>query len=217
MQPEFWHARWREGRTGFHQPKVSGILQKEWPSLGLAPASRVFVPLCGKSLDMAWLARAGHTVLGAELSDIAVSAFFQEQGLQPQRTPQAGGEWFAAGPYRVWCGDVFQLPAAVLQGCQAVYDRAALVALPPDLRARYVREVYGALPAGFRGLLVAIDYPQAQKDGPPFAVPDEEVQALFKGVATAALLRRENNLEPGGRFEQAGVSRLETLVYRLEG
>src|SRR3546814_8142059 len=84
MDPDFWQQRWRDNRIGFHRDGVLPLLEKHWPSLGLATGSRVFVPLCGKSLDMAWLAARGHRVLGVELSPLAVGQFFDENGLAPR-------------------------------------------------------------------------------------------------------------------------------------
>ena len=201
MDAQFWLQRWREGRTHFHQARITPPLQKYWPALELPPGSLVLVPLAGKSLDMLWLAEQGLRVLGVELSPLAVEQFFAENGLRPEVRDSAQGRHYAAGGIELICGDIFDLDDATLAACAGVYDRAALVALP----------------AGYRGLLVTLDYPQQEMDGPPFSVPDDEVQALYAGHGQAGLLSRHDSLAKEPKFLQHGVSRLDTLVYRLQG
>ena len=215
MDPEFWHRRWREGRIGFHQDSVTPLLAEFWPALAVPHGSRVFVPLAGKSLDLAWLAAQGCRVLGVELSPLAVQQFFAEHGLRPQVRDSRHGRHYLAGGIELICGDAFDLDADVLAECAAVYDRAALIALPPPLRRRYVRELYARLPAGCRGLLVTLEYPQHEKQGPPFSVPEAEVRELYGCDWAVATLARRDILaqEPG--FAEKGASALATVAYRL--
>ena len=215
MEPDFWHERWQQNRIGFHQEKPLPLLLKHWPSLGLAAGSRVFVPLCGKSLDMPWLAERGHRILGVELSELAVQQFFQERGLEPETRDTRYGRHYTAGPYELIVGDAFALDAEALAGCAAVYDRAALIALPPDLRQRYATTAWRHLPAGCAGLLVTLEYPQAEKDGPPFSVDEAEVRELLEPEWDIAVLERRDILDDEPRFRDAGVTRLHTVVYQL--
>lgn len=212
MDPEFWQQRWREGRIGFHQDRVMPLLEKHWHALALPPGSRVFVPLAGKSLDMPWLAAQGHRVLGVELSALAVRQFFAENGLAPEVHESGCGVHHRAGGIELVCGDAFALDAALLADCAGVYDRAALVALPPDLRRRYAGELYARLPRDCRGLLITLEYPQHEKAGPPFSVGEAEVFERFSPQWQVDVLERRDILahEPG-----FGVSALETAVYRL--
>lgn len=214
MDAEFWLQRWEQGQTRFHQQQVLPLLQKHWPALGVRSDARVLVPLCGKSLDMHWLAAQGHRVLGVELSPLAVEQFFAEAGLNPQRHASRYGEHFVAGDIEIIRGDAFALDAELLHDVAAVYDRAALVALPPPLRARYADRVYAALPQGARGLLVTFEYPQEQMDGPPFAVEEAEVRARFAGFAPQ-LLERRDLLAQEARFREQGLDRFDTAVYAL--
>ncbi|MCC4631693.1 thiopurine S-methyltransferase [Xanthomonas dyei] len=216
MDTNFWLQRWQDGQTGFHQDEVMPLLQKHWPALQLPRAACVLVPLCGKTLDMHWLAAQGHRVLGVELSPLAVTQFFDEANLQPQRHTSSAGEHFVAGPIEIICGDAFALDASVLADCTAVYDRAALVALPADLRRRYLQTTYARLPAMCRGLLITLDYPQAEKAGPPFAVDAAEVQALFQAQWQVQQLEQRDILEQEPRFRADGVTALATAVYRLQ-
>ncbi|MCS3808980.1 thiopurine S-methyltransferase [Xanthomonas sp. 4461] len=216
MDTDFWLQRWQDGQTGFHQDEVMPLLQKHWPALQLPHAARVLVPLCGKTLDMHWLAAQGHRVLGVEVSPLAVTQFFDDANLQPQRHSSGAGEHFVAGPIEIICGDAFALDAHVLADCMAVYDRAALVALPADLRQRYLQTTYARLPAMCRGLLITLDYPQTEKAGPPFAVDAAEVQSLFQAPWQVQQLERRDILDQEPRFRADGVTALSTAVYRLQ-
>lgn len=215
MHPDFWHQRWQQNQIGFHQDTPTPLLQKHWPALGVAAGARVFVPLCGKSLDMAWLAARGHRVLGVELSRLAVEQFFAEHGLQPDIEDSRYGTCFRAGNIEILCGDAFGLDAELLASCSAVFDRAALIALPPALRQRYVGELHARLPTGCRGLLVTLEYPQDERDGPPFSVPEPEVRELYADAWRVDLLERRPIPADHPGFVN-GVSRLETAVYALQ-
>ena len=137
MQPEFWQDRWASNQIGFHQREVNPYLQRHWPVLGLPVVVKVLVPLCGKSLDLLWLAGQGHQVLGIELSQTAVEDFFSEQQLAPEVSDAGAFKVYRAGAIELWCGDFFALTARDVADCAALYDRAALIALPPPMRERY--------------------------------------------------------------------------------
>lgn len=215
MDPEFWEERWREGRIGFHQQQVTPLLERHWEGIGVPSGGRVFVPLAGKSLDMAWLASRGHPVLGVELSELAVAQFFAEHGLTPDVHRSRLGAHYRAGAIELIAGDVFALDANDLADCAGVFDRAALIALPPALRVRYARGPYAALPAGCRGLLVTIEYPQDEKAGPPFSVPEAEVRSLYGDDWHVDVLERRDILAEQPGFAAEGVTALETCAYRL--
>lgn len=216
MEPEFWLQRWREGRIGFHQDRTTPLLEKYWPSLGIAPGSRVFVPLAGKSLDMLWLAGQGLQVLGVELSALAVEQFFAEHGLVPEVREATDGRHYAAGGIEIVQGDVFATDPASLAGCSAIFDRAALIALPTEMRQRYAAGVYARLPTGCRGLLITLEYPQHQKQGPPFSVPETEIRILFGQSWEATALERRDILTEQPGFKAEGVTDLGTATYQLD-
>ena len=216
MEPEFWHQRWQEGRIGFHQERTTPLLEQYWSTLALPQGSRVFVPLAGKSLDMPWLVSQGHRVLGVELSRIAIEQFFEEHSLRPTMHESRYGTHFLAGGIELVCGDAFGLDAGVLAGCTGVYDRAALIALPRDMRKPYVRALLARLPLGCRGLLVTLDYPQHEKSGPPFSVGADEVQALYGDHWQVECLERRDILAAQPGFVAEGVTRLHTSAYRIE-
>jgi thiopurine S-methyltransferase len=216
MHPEFWLDRWQENRIGFHQDGPTPLLSKHWPALGAAPGSTVFVPLAGKSLDMVWLAAQGHRVLGVELSPLAVNQFFDEHRLQPDVVETRYGLHHRAGGIELILGDAFALDAAALAACTAVFDRAALIALPAELRARYVDALYAHLPAGCHGLLITLEYPQQEKDGPPFCVTEAEVRERYGRDWDVSLLERRDILAGQQGFIDEGVTALDTCVYRLQ-
>ena len=215
MEPGFWHERWARNQTGFHLPEVNPYLLRHWPGLGVASGAQVLVPLCGKSLDLVWLASVGHRVIGVELSEKAVEEFFSEQELMPQVSQRGAFKVFQAGSIELWCGDFFALDAGAVVGCTALYDRAALIALPPLMREQYAAHLNGILAGGSRGLLITLDYEQSQKAGPPFAVTDDEIRVVFGSQWTLAVLEEQDILGESWKFVQDGVTRLEERVYQL--
>jgi len=194
MEPKFWQERWARNQLGFHLPEVNPYLERHWPSLALAEGAKVLVPLCGKSLDLMWLATQGHRVLGVELSEQAVEAFFSEQSLTPRITQRGVFTVYQADLIEVWCGDFFALDAEVLADCTAVYDRAALIALPPLMRSQYTEQLNNMLRPGCQGLLITLDYDQTQKAGPPFAVTDEEVKVLLGAHWSLQVIEKQDIL-----------------------
>ncbi|MCE6976069.1 thiopurine S-methyltransferase [Pseudomonas frederiksbergensis] len=215
MQPEFWHKRWASNQIGFHLPEVNPYLQRFWPALGLEEGARVLVPLCGKSLDLLWLAHQGHEVLGIELSEKAVEDFFNEHQFDPDVSEQGPFKVYRAGSIELWCGDFFELTAGDVADCSGLYDRAALIALPPAMREQYAAHLIRILPKDSLGLLITLDYDQAQMDGPPFAVLDDEVQRLFGATWELKTLEDQDVLGESWKFLEAGVTRLEERVYRV--
>ena len=217
MDPEFWLKRWQEGATGFHMTRVTPLLAKYWPSLGVASGARVLVPLCGKSLDMVWLAAQGYRVLGVELSPVAVEQFFEEQKLVAEIHESPLGTHYVAGEIEILCGDVFKVDAGTLGQCEGVYDRGALVALPPSMRRDYAQHVYGQLADGYLGLLLTLEYDQALMEGPPFSVPAAEIQELFSPLGEVSTLARMDILDKEPKFQARGLKALDSVTWRLEG
>ena len=215
MEPELWQERWARNQIGFHLPEVNPYLQRHWSQLALVEGARVLVPLCGKSLDLMWLASHGLRVMGVELSEQAVEAFFSEQNLVPRITRRDAFTVYQTDLIEVWCGDFFALDAEALAGCTALYDRAALIALPPLMRAQYAEHLSRLLPSGCQGLLITLDYDQSQKAGPPFAVTDDEVKVLFGSDWTVKTLQEQDVLGESWKFVQEGVTRLDERVYWL--
>jgi len=210
MDPEFWRARWQENRIGFHEGAPNALLVGHFAALGVKPGGRVFVPLCGKSQDMVWLRAQGFTVVGAELSPLAVTQFFAELGMVPEVTPAGPLVRYAAEGVTIFVGDIFALDADTLGPVDAVYDRAALVALPPELRVRYAAHLC-ALTGAAPQLLVTFEYDQAQHAGPPFAVLEADVRAYYTAAYT--LVKARSREVAGGLKGQCPA---QESVWRLE-
>ena len=199
MDASFWRSRWQEGRIGFHEGRPNGFLERHLGRLGAR--RRVLVPLCGKAEDLAFLAGAGHEVIGVELVEDAVRAFFAEHAATPSVTPRGGLTEYRAGAITILAGDVFATTPALVGAVDALYDRAALIALPAPMRARYVPHVRSLLAPGSPALCVTLEYDQARMDGPPFAVLEDELRALWLG-ARVELLEEQ---VAGGRIAAEGV------------
>lgn len=216
MDHEFWHARWERKEIGFHQESVNQHLQKHWAELAAAAKGQVLVPLCGKSHDMWWLHDRGHPVLGVELSRIACKDFFKEAG---EKASVAPGEPFSRFCHdktlELWCGDFFQLAPPDVQNIQWIYDRAALIAMRPATRQRYVNHLSAILPENTSILLITLDYDGAEMNGPPFNVPDKEVHELYNADFTIELLSQTKTDKNDPFNNRKGLSAASESVFRL--
>lgn len=189
MEEKFWHDRWQNNQIPFHKVEVNPLLVRNLPALELASGARVFVPLCGKSLDVHWLLAQGYRVAGAELSRIAVEQLFAELGVIPDVTILGSLTRFEVDGIVVFQGSLFDLARDQLGLVDAVYDRAALVALPKSMRDRYaphVMQLTGCPPQ----LLVCFEYDQACMDGPPFSVLEAELRWHYQAAYGMRLLER---------------------------
>lgn len=211
MQPEFWLARWQHSELGWQQDSVNPLLCQYHSQL--QPYSRIFVPLCGASPDLIWLAERG-AVVGAELSEVACQTLFASMAAQV--SPESVNELICwqHGALTVWQGDYFGLTPAQLSGVDAIYDRAALIALPPAMRQAYVKQLKTLCPHA-RLLLLSLEYPQEEKAGPPFSVESEEITQLFAGCQCRELGRIDIRQQGFGRRKMR-ASRLEEVVWLIE-
>jgi thiopurine S-methyltransferase len=215
LQASFWHERWEKNQLGFHQAEVNALLTKHWPDLEVVSAEAVFVPLCGKSLDMRWLRERGHPVVGVELSPIALGDFFAEAGLEPSRTREGALEHWSAEGFDLYCGDFFDLEAPALANVGGCFDRGSLIALPPDVRRRYAEHLARILPERVRILLLSVEYDQSKMDGPPHSVPIEEVESLFGAEFDVETLSLGDWVEAPPMFQARGLDRMRERVVRL--
>ena len=178
MDHDFWLSRWRDERIGFHESTVNPLLVDHLASLQLDPTSRLFVPLCGKSLDLGWLRAQGHQVVGIELAESAVRAAFEALRETPDVTDLGALKRYRGEAIELFVGDFFDLSAEQLGAVDAIYDRAALIALPMPMRAHYASRLF-TLCAGAPQLLITLEYDQSQIDGPPFSVGPEHLRSLY--------------------------------------
>ena len=215
MDAQFWHERWAINQIGFNQSTVNSYLVSLWPELKAEPNARVLVPLCGKSIDMAWLAAQGHPVVGVELSHMAAEDYFKERGVQPVIEQRGAFTRYSHCGVEIWCGDFFALKAADIGKCTALYDRAALIALPAEMRWRYVEHVNCLLDQDACGLLITLDYDQSVIEGPPFAVNEDEVQQLLSPQWRVRQAGEWDVLGQSPKFKQAGARWLKECAYRM--
>ncbi len=220
MDAEYWLQRWREGRTDWHRDEVMPLLEKYWPASGAAAGARVLVPLCGKSIDMLWLSRQGHDVLGVELSPVAVESFLRENHLHARSVAAPEGIHFEVsnppgGAIEIINGNIFDVAPEIIARCNAFYDQAAMIALPAKVRERIARDVYAQLPAESHGLLIVLDYPQHEMEGPPFSVDPKEVQALLAAQWQVTAFDRRDIFASDPGFAARGATAMHTSVYAL--
>lgn len=187
MNVGFWQRRWERNEIGFHTPEANPLLVAHFKDLALPEGSRVFLPLCGKTLDIHWLLANGYRVAGAELSQLAIEQLFSELGVEPAITAIGSNRRYSADGIDIIAGDFFDISGSDLGAVDAIYDRAALVALPGTMRQRYtdhLMEITGQAPQ----LLICFTYDQSLLDGPPFSGSREEVARHYQGSYDAKLL-----------------------------
>ena len=211
-----WHSRWDEGRIGFHREAVNTHLQAHADAL-LADAERVLVPLCGKSVDMPWLLDRGVEVVGVELVPRAVEQFFAAQGWSAARSELGGLSAWTHGQLTVLQGDIFAVGHEHAGTVDAIYDRAAIIALPPDVQQRYVDHLHGLLRPGGRMLLLTYDMPLPATQGPPFSVSPDKVPDLFQAFSSISELSTTMlTPETDAKLARRGVDWAREVVWMID-
>ena len=210
MEHDFWHSKWHKNEIGFHEPEGNALLVKYADALLDSASPRIFVPLCGKTKDIGWLLANGCEVVGAELSEIAITQLFAELDIEPKVTTVGHLKLFKNGPLSIFVGDIFELTVETLGNVTGIYDRAALVALPTALREKYAAHIC-TITKRAPILLISFDYDQSVMPGPPFCVDETEVTRLYNTSYTISLLEREQ-LEGGLKGKVAA----DSLVFNLK-
>ncbi|MDH5580374.1 MAG: thiopurine S-methyltransferase [Bdellovibrionales bacterium] len=206
MESEFWHKKWEDKEIGFHQNEYNPDLLAYFTHLNLNKREEVLVPLCGKTKDIIWLYEQGYKVYGVELSPVAVMEFFQENDLLYNITMYKNHQCFHTtdNKINIFCGDIFDFDDSYnLPNFKAVFDRAAMVALPYDLRVKYANTLQKLAPEASH-LLITFEYDQEKVQGPPFSVSEAEIRELFKGKNCKVLKEEEfpTNIE---RFKDTNI------------
>lgn len=191
MDANFWHERWESNRIGFHESQPNPLLVAHFDSLSLQQSHRIFVPLCGKTLDIAWLLSNGYRVVGAELSELAIRQLFAELGIEPKVANVDNLKHYHATDIDIFVGDVFAVTREMVGAVDAVFDRAALVALPEETRKRYTKHLMH-LTDHAPQLLITYEYDQRLMNGPPFSVTGEEVRRHYASHYDIAPLATED-------------------------
>ena len=210
-----WLQFWRDKRTDFHLAKVNPLLSRCWPRLLPMGGKRVFVPLCGKSLDLLWLAKQGHEVIGVELSPVAVKSFFRENKLTPFKQKKGAFTLWRHGKISILCGDFFSLTLKDLGAIDMVYDRAALTALPEDIRKHYVVHLKQLLPSAAKMLLVTAEDIEPTANPTQTQAVDEELTQLFAEDFNIDLIHVESDQETNLPLSGNQTELIEYKAYLL--
>jgi len=207
---EYWENRWITNQTGWHRSVYNDLMVKYWPKLGIPTDSKVLVPLCGKSLDMLWLAEKGHAIVGIEFTRLAVDRFFSENKLEHIIVKHPNYIEFSNDRFTILNGNILVIPSDLIQA-EAWYDRAAMIAINPELREDYVSQIRQQTKVGAVGLLITYSYPQEEMEGPPFSLNDDDVFQLFQdGFRVECLETIELEDE-----KERGLSRINSSVFVL--
>jgi thiopurine S-methyltransferase len=218
MDHEFWTQRWQNNQLGWHLPEVHPSLVNFFPRFNLNPDDKVFVPLCGKSQDMVWLADQGMQVIGNELSSIAIQDFFSALQLEPEWAESGKLIRWQAGPYTLYEGNYFDLMPEHVRDVKFVHDRAALIALPKDGehgRKAYMKQMRKLFSADVQTLLITLDYDQSVMNGPPFSVGYEEVIWHYAFDHIIEFLSDEDILQQEDKFRQRGLQQLTEWTFMM--
>jgi len=197
VDSEFWKERWEKNQIGFHLDEVNEMLEEHFKSLKLEQNTKIFLPLCGKTLDIQWLLSQGYNIIGAELSELAIQQLFDELNIKPDVSTHSDFKVYQAKNLKIYVGDIFNLTYKILGSIDAVYDRAALVALPFTLREKYtahLRELTNEVPQ----LLLNFTYDQSLMNGPPFSVSGDEIKEHYSANYKIDLLESK---EVEGKFK----------------
>lgn len=209
MEANFWHQKWEKSEIGFHRNETNAFLVSHFAKLNLTKGSRVFLPLCGKTRDFAWLLASGYRVVGVELSTIAIQSLFEDLGIEPAISKLDKLTHYSAQNIDIYVGDIFYLSTELLGVVDAIYDRAALVALPTDMRREYTSHLLKITKASPQ-LLITYEYDQLLVNGPPFSINADEVKRHY--AETYQLQPVEHKDVAGGLRQKAASAETVWLL-----
>jgi thiopurine S-methyltransferase len=215
MDHPFWHNRWENNQIGFHLDQPNPYLIDN-ACLIESKDNNVFVPLCGKSLDMVWLSQQGWNVTGVEISEIAINDFFSENNLPFKKQGRGLLPAYSSNSIKLFQGDFFNLTSQHLNKCCSFFDRAALIAMPKDMRIQYASHFASIMPARSKGLLVTVSYTPTQSEHPPFSVSQEEVLELYSRFFQVEKLSSHDIMEAYPKARERGLTQIHETVYFLK-
>ena len=195
MESIFWHKRWEENEIGWHQAETNPLLAEFINELSLVKGSRIFIPLCGKTHDIAYLLSKGYRIAGAELNKPAVEQLFIELGIEPNISKIENIDRYSAENIDIFVGDIFELSRETLGSVDAIYDRAALVALPDEMRTKYRSHLLKITDVSPQ-LLITFEYDQNLMPGPPFSISESDVKQYYESSYKLRMLKKVD--VPGG-------------------
>ena len=208
-----WELRWQEGRIGFHLPQVNTYLRRFSSYLLKSEAEKVFVPLCGKTLDLPWLANRTKKVVGVEIVSQAVEEFYVENEISYSIQSAGKLTLFKNDSINIYQGDFFDLTQEETGSFEAIYDRGSIVAIARPERKKYVEHLLSFLALGGRLLIITLEYEQKQMNGPPFSIDEAEIEMLFSQYGRLELLETCDILDE--RLSNKGLDGILERVYQL--
>jgi thiopurine S-methyltransferase len=215
MQDKDWLIRWQQDQIGFHDTEINSHLKRYISDSDLKSGDTIFLPLCGKSADITWLAEQGFRVVGVELSAVAIESYFSEQGLSYQQLESGPFIARISGNIRLLEGSFFDLKREDIGDCNLVYDRASLIALDESTRARYAQWMQSIMGDKADILLITLDYDQSEMNGPPFAVSTDEVTRHYGPAFQVDTMLQTEIVDESPRWRAKGLSSLVESVYQL--
>ena len=211
-----WLERWKKGTTGWHRSDINPQLIENINQLSGARTQTIFVPLCGASLDMKYLIDKGFHVVGVELSPLAIDRFFKENQIEHKVSKVEDFDLYEGKNIDIYCGDFFKLKKDYFYDVSCVYDRAALIALNPDLQKKYARHLKEILPNSTKILLLTMFYPQNEMEGPPYSVGDDKVEVLFSEFKEIKKISSVNEKESSLKPNDLNLTYLFKNVYLID-
>lgn len=212
----FWHTLWEGEHLPFHKDEVNQDLPVYFPYLRLPKQSTILVPLCGKSLDLIWLVQQGYRVIGIELVEDAVHQFAKEHSIQFAVDSLDDLKRYFTNNLEIWVADIFTMNKALIKSVDAIYDRAALVALPSQLRSEYVNICLNWLKSNGSILLKTMEYEQSQMEGPPYSVPAAEVEQLYRKCKPIKQVKSQvREKESKDHVFERGVHQVKDFVWLI--
>lgn len=210
-----WHSHWTRKSPGFHEGQVNSYLQQFLPLYDLQPGDTIFMPLCGKAVDILWLSQQGYQVIGVELSEVAIESFFAESEIDFVKVQHENLLAYESPGITLYLGDYMNMQADYLTGCKLVYDRASIVAIESFNRKSYKRKMLDIVSPGTPMLLVTLDYDQTVMQGPPFSVPVSEIKQLYQPEYQLELLQSSEQIEERPKWREIGLGSLLESALRL--
>lgn len=214
MSNQQWKAKWARNDIAFHHPEINPLLQQYFFDLGLSTGDQLLIPLCGKSVDITWLSSCGFQVIGVELSEIAIQAYFDALKVEPDK--------YNSGPFTRWryrnieilCGDIFDLTKADLSKIKLLYDNASLTAFSAHDRIEYVRHFSDILPLDCQILLITDETPDEQQSNSVNTI-DSEVTTLYSSLYQIKLLHGKNCIKMDPEHPELAPGEMEEKVYLI--
>lgn len=214
-QANFWNQKWQANDIAFNQEQPNEFLQRFLSTLNLKLGDRIFVPLCGKSIDMFWLLQQGYKITGVELSSLACKAFYEEHNIPYHDKTVDSFTLFCNEQINLLAGNFFDLEASLLDNTQATFDRAALIALPSELRKQYAAKLISLLKPNTTMLLISTTYNQEEMAGPPFSVNEQEIMQLYANYFHIEKLLDRMAASVPPHLQAKGLTAASEQVYLL--